>query len=102
MTASDGAPAASPRKVAPYLFFGQTTSLCEVCYGLVPAKILIEGRNVFYQKRCRAHGVQKTLISDDVDYWKATKDWIKPGDRQDAMRASVRVSGPGTNQCLNP
>ena len=81
LTASDGAPAASPRKVAPYLFFGQTTSLCEVCYGLVPAKILVEGHNVFYQKRCREHGVQKTLISDDVDYWKATKDWIKPGDR---------------------
>lgn len=69
------------RKVAPYLFFGQTTSLCETCLGLVPAKILVEGTSVFYQKRCRQHGVQKTLISDDLDYWKAQKDWLKPGDR---------------------
>ena len=25
--------------------------------------------------------MQKTLISDDVPYWKSTRDWIKPGDR---------------------
>jgi hypothetical protein len=69
------------RGVAPYLFLGQTTSLCETCLALVPAKIIAEGNNVFYQKRCRAHGVQKTLIADDLAYWKAQKDWLKPGDR---------------------
>ena len=30
------------RKVTPYVFYGQTTSLCETCYALVPAKIIIE------------------------------------------------------------
>ncbi len=25
--------------------------------------------------------MQKTLISDDLGYWKAQKDWLKPGDR---------------------
>ena len=48
---------------------------------LVPAKIIAEGQSVFYLKRCREHGVQKTLISDDLGYWKAQKDWLKPGDR---------------------
>jgi uncharacterized radical SAM superfamily Fe-S cluster-containing enzyme len=69
------------RKAAPYLFQGQTTSLCETCLELVPAKIISEGANVYYLKRCRTHGVQKTLISDDLAYWKAQKDWLKPGDR---------------------
>ena len=69
------------RKSAPYLFQGQTTSLCEVCLELVPAKIISEGDDVFYLKRCREHGVQKTLICDDLGYWKAQKDWLKPGDR---------------------
>ena len=69
------------RKVAPYLFQGQTTSLCETCLALVPAKIISEGDNVFYLKRCRDHGVQKTLVCDDLGYWKAQKDWLKPGDR---------------------
>ena len=67
--------------MAPYLFLGQTTSLCETCLELVPAKIIAEGQDVFYLKRCREHGVQKTLIADDLGYWKAQKDWLKPGDR---------------------
>ncbi|NOT41294.1 MAG: radical SAM protein [Alphaproteobacteria bacterium] len=69
------------RKSAPYLFHAQTTSLCETCLKLVPAKILIEGEDVFYQKRCAEHGVQKTLISTDATYWKSCKDYLKPGDR---------------------
>ena len=48
---------------------------------MVPAKITCEDDSVFYLKRCKAHGVQKTLISDDVSYWKAQRDWVKPGDR---------------------
>src|SRR3954471_21200985 len=69
------------RKAAHYLFHGQTTSLCEKCLELVPAKVIIEGDQVYYLKRCRAHGVQKTLISDDLAYWRSQKDWLKPGDR---------------------
>ncbi|HEY9218823.1 MAG TPA: radical SAM protein [Phenylobacterium sp.] len=69
------------RKVAPYLFYGQTTSLCETCYGLVETKVIVEDGAVFYLKRCREHGVQKTLVCDDLAYWKSQKDWLKPGDR---------------------
>lgn len=72
---------APPRRSAPYLFFGQTTSLCETCLELVPAKVIVEDGCVFYLKRCREHGVQKTLIADDVAYYKSQKDWLKPGDR---------------------
>ena len=25
--------------------------------------------------------MQKTLVSDDLAYWKSTRDWVKPGDR---------------------
>jgi uncharacterized radical SAM superfamily Fe-S cluster-containing enzyme len=69
------------RKAAPYIFHGQTTSLCETCLETVPAKVIIEDECVWYLKRCRAHGVQKTLISDDLAYWRSQKDWLKPGDR---------------------
>jgi len=74
------------RSSAPYLFLGQTTSLCETCLDLVPAKVIAEGNLVFYQKRCRTHGLQKTLVSDDLGYWKAQKDWLKPGDRPLALQ----------------
>jgi uncharacterized radical SAM superfamily Fe-S cluster-containing enzyme len=69
------------RKAAPYIFHGQTTSLCEICLETVPAKVIIEDECVYYLKRCRTHGVQKTLISDDLAYWRSQKDWLKPGDR---------------------
>ena len=63
-----------------YSFYGQTTSLCETCLTLVPAKIVIEGNDVFYLKRCREHGAQKTLIATDAAYFKSCKEFIKPGD----------------------
>ena len=53
------------RKSSPYLFLGQTTSLCETCLGLVPAKIVEEDGRIYYAKRCIEHGVMKTLVSDD-------------------------------------
>ncbi len=71
----------APRKSRPYIFHGQTQSLCETCLKLVPAKIEILGEEVWYEKRCREHGVQKTLISTDVAYYLAQLSWLKPGDR---------------------
>lgn len=69
------------RKAAPYIFHSQTTSLCETCLEPVPAKVIIEEGSVYYLKRCAAHGVQRTPISDDLAYWRGQKDWLKPGDR---------------------
>ena len=43
--------------------------------------MIAEDGCVFYLKRCHEHGVQKTLICDDVAYWKSQRDWLKPGDR---------------------
>ncbi|MFO1183424.1 MAG: radical SAM protein [Bauldia sp.] len=85
---------APTRKIAPYVFLGQTTSLCEVCLALVPAKILIEGEEVYYQKRCRQHGVQKALISTDAAYYKLCRDYIKPGDRPHEFQARTDLGCP--------
>lgn len=46
-----------PRKARPYVFLGQTTSMCESCLRLVPAKIIEQNGAVWYQKRCADHGV---------------------------------------------
>jgi len=73
----------------PYLFYGQTISLCEQCLMPVPAKILIEDNDVFFQKRCRDHGVQKTLVSTDATYYKRCRDFLKPGDIPLAFQSPV-------------
>jgi uncharacterized radical SAM superfamily Fe-S cluster-containing enzyme len=69
------------RKSLPWIFYGQTTSLCETCLELVPAKIIGEDGKVYFQKRCPDHGVMKTLVEEDAGYWLGTKLWLKPGDR---------------------
>lgn len=85
---------AEPRKAAPYLFHGQTSSLCETCLQVVPAKVIVEDDCVYYLKRCLTHGVQKTLVSDDLAYWKSQKEWLKPGDRPLAVQTRTEAGCP--------
>ena len=94
LEASSAPPEPFERKSANYLFHGQTQSLCEACLNLVPAKIIIEDEKVYFLKRCRVHGVQKTLISDDVDYWRQQKLWIKPGDRPLTVQTRTEAGCP--------
>ena len=55
---------------------------------------MAEGERVFFQKRCAAHGVQKTLIADDLAYWKSQRDWLKPGDRPLALQSRTEHGCP--------
>jgi len=88
-------PGSAPeRQVAPYIFHGQTTSLCATCLEPVPAKVIIEGERVYYLKRCRQHGPEKVLIADDADYWRRQKDWLKPGDRPLVTQSRTEAGCP--------
>src|SRR6202451_3134445 len=77
-----------------YTFYGQTTSLCETCLRLVPAKIVFEDNDVFFLKRCAEHGAQKTRVASDVAYYKSCKDWLKPGDRPLALQSRTEHGCP--------
>ncbi|WP_299676212.1 radical SAM protein [uncultured Dokdonia sp.] len=57
-----------------YVFYGQTTSLCEECLKPVEAKIIFENNEVFYLKYCLEHKYQKTLISTDIEYFKRSRN----------------------------
>jgi uncharacterized radical SAM superfamily Fe-S cluster-containing enzyme len=82
------------RKSAPYIFYGQTTSMCEECLDLVPAKIIFEEGQVYYLKRCDQHGVQKTKVSSDISYFKDCKNFIKPGDRPHQFQTRTHYGCP--------
>jgi len=84
----------SIRRQTPYVFHGQTTSLCDECLALVPAKILIEDGQVFYQKRCRVHGTRRVLVSTDAAYWRLCHDYLKPGDRPLALQTHTERGCP--------
>jgi uncharacterized radical SAM superfamily Fe-S cluster-containing enzyme len=82
------------RRSRPYIFWGQTTSLCETCLALVPAKIEIRGHEVWFEKRCRRHGTHATLVSTDAAYWLRCKEYIKPGDRPLALQSRTEYGCP--------
>jgi 7,8-dihydro-6-hydroxymethylpterin dimethyltransferase len=81
-------------KARPYIFYGQTQSLCEECLAVVPAKILFQNGNVYYQKRCAEHGVQKTLVSTDIAYYKRCKEYLKPGDMPAKFQTEINQGCP--------
>jgi uncharacterized radical SAM superfamily Fe-S cluster-containing enzyme len=81
-------------KSRPYIFYGQTQSLCEECLTVVPAKIIFQHDNVYYQKRCAEHGVQKTLISTDIEYFKRCKEYLKPGDMPHKFQTEIEQGCP--------
>lgn len=82
------------RRSRPYIFWGQTQSLCETCLVLVPTKIQILGEEVWYEKRCKQHGVQSTLVSTDSSYWRRCKEFIKPGDKPLAFQRPTEFGCP--------
>ena len=81
-------------KARPYIFYSQTQSLCEECLAVVPAKIIFQHGNVYYQKRCVEHGVQKTLVSTDIEYFKRCKDYLKPGDMPEKFQTEIKRGCP--------
>ncbi len=82
------------RKSRPYIFQGQTTSLCDLCHALVPAKICIADNEVWYEKRCREHGVRTALVSTDVDFWRWQRDFLKPGDVPKTFQTRIEHGCP--------
>ncbi len=82
------------KKVRPYIFYAHTESLCETCLSVVPTKIIFQEGNVYYQKRCLEHGVQKTLVSTDIAYFKRCKDYLKSGDVPHQFQAKINKGCP--------
>ncbi|WP_374480645.1 radical SAM protein [Zoogloea sp.] len=62
------------RKNRPYLFHDTTTSVCSQCLRRVEAKILIKDEQVFLEKWCPAHGIERVLVADDAAYYRLGRE----------------------------
>jgi uncharacterized radical SAM superfamily Fe-S cluster-containing enzyme len=62
------------RKTRPYLFYDTTTSVCSTCLHPVEAKIIFKDDHVYMDKWCQAHGAERVLISDDVEYYRLCRE----------------------------
>ncbi len=63
-----------------YLFYALTNSVCSQCLTKVEAKIIFQDGCVYLVKHCPTHGREQVLIADDIEYYKKSLEFIKPGD----------------------
>ena len=63
----------------PYLYYDAAVSICSVCLRKVEGKILFQDGCVWLSKACPAHGAERVLLSDDVDYYRSCREvFVKP------------------------
>lgn len=62
------------RKLRPYIFYDTTQSLCSHCMRTVQAHVIFKDEKVFLDKWCPIHGNERVLISDDIDYYKMSRE----------------------------
>jgi uncharacterized radical SAM superfamily Fe-S cluster-containing enzyme len=63
-----------------YIYYDFTLSICSTCLKRIDAKIIFEEDCVYMVKRCSEHGVEKTLIATDIEYYKRCRNYLKPGE----------------------
>ncbi|HEX3357836.1 MAG TPA: radical SAM protein [Tepidisphaeraceae bacterium] len=78
----------------PYLFFELTTSLCATCLRKVEAKVIIQDGNVYLHKWCPEHRFQKVLISTDAEYYKLSRQTLKPGQMPLKFNTPIQYGCP--------
>ena len=73
------------------LTLGVTESVCHTCRRLVPAKVVSDGEDVFFEKFCRAHGSTRSLVRRGLDDYLRTLRHVKPAwlPLQSAGQSSV-------------
>ena len=82
-------------RVRPYLFYDVAVSICTTCYRKVEGKIVFEDGRVLLLKHCPAHGNERILIADDVDYYRRCREiFLKPPEMPRAFNTPVKWGCP--------
>src|SRR5882724_2702623 len=78
----------------PYQFYELTNSLCATCLRKVEAKVVIQDENVYLHKWCPEHRFEKVLISTDIDYYKLSRQTLKPGQMPRRFNTPIQYGCP--------
>ena len=77
-----------------YLFYALTNSVCSKCLTKLEAKIIFRDDCVYLVKHCPTHGHEEVLIADDIDYYKLSQQFIKPGDMPLRFNTPIKYGCP--------
>jgi 7,8-dihydro-6-hydroxymethylpterin dimethyltransferase len=82
-------------RLRPYLFYDVAVSICSTCYEKVEGKIVFQDGAVYMLKRCPAHGHERVLIADDVEYYRRCREvYIKTPEMPLVFNTPVRWGCP--------
>jgi len=77
-----------------YIFLELTRSLCPVCKKVVDAQVRARGKKVYMFKRCLEHGAFEGIISSDIDNYRSSLAFNKPGQLPAACAAPIKNGCP--------
>lgn len=77
-----------------YLYYDFTTSVCSQCLRKVEAKIIFQDEKVYMLKNCFIHGREKVLIATDIEYYKMTRNYLKPPSIPRIFNTEVKYGCP--------
>jgi len=79
---------------------GMTTSVCNTCRRLVPAKIVVEDAKVHFDKFCPDHGRHRTYVYSDVEQYLHAQRFVKPAVEPLAFAGDAGLPCPeGCGMC---
>jgi len=81
-------------KTRDYIFYDYTKSLCPHCLDLVDTKIVFQNDKVWMLKHCKKHGELKSMIADDVDYYKQIRNYNKQSEMPLKFNTKVHYGCP--------
>jgi len=73
---------------------GMTHSACAACRTLVPAKVLTDGRDVYFRKFCPVHGETEVFVRSDVADYLASLRYVKPAWTPREFAGNSRAACP--------
>ena len=81
--------------VRPYQFYDVAISICGVCLKKVEGKILFQDGQVLLQRRCPQHGMQTSLLADDIEYYRRSREvFVKTPEMPRAYSTPIRYGCP--------
>jgi 7,8-dihydro-6-hydroxymethylpterin dimethyltransferase len=79
----------------PYLYYDAVVSICTTCFRKIDGKIVFQDGQVWMLKHCPAHGSERVLISDDVDYYRLCREvYIKPPEMPQRRNTPIHYGCP--------
>lgn len=78
----------------PYIFHDLTIALCSRCLRRVEAKVIEQDGKIFMHKWCPDHRSERVLISTDAEYWKLSRQTLKPGQMPLKFNTPIKYGCP--------